>query len=190
MNRGEAAKCVQRICDSMDDARAALLDLYEREGWRALGYASWRECVTAEFQQSQSYLYRELTAARIEREFSPKGEMTPLPERHARELAPLSADERRAVVAEVTATGQPLTAARIAAVVLRRAAERADPVAVLRNGEAAINDAEAADERADAVAEVLRLLARAVNRCAYIDGARAAAVLRLIQEAAAAAAKL
>ena len=40
--------------------------------WQALGYASWRECVTAEFGDSKAYLYRQLTAAVIERELVPR----------------------------------------------------------------------------------------------------------------------
>ena len=63
MTKDEARECVNAIIRCLNDARELVLDLYEREGWRALGYASWRECVTAEFPQySQSYLYRQLEA--------------------------------------------------------------------------------------------------------------------------------
>ena len=67
MSRDEARQCVVRIAHHLEEARALLLELYEREGWRALGYDSWRACVTAEFAESQATLYRQLTAARIER---------------------------------------------------------------------------------------------------------------------------
>src|SRR5205807_1142448 len=61
MTRDEARQCVERINHHLDEARALLLDLYEREGWRALGYASWRECVAGEFPKwRQSYLYYQL----------------------------------------------------------------------------------------------------------------------------------
>src|SRR5205823_5147590 len=49
MSREEARRCVERITRHLDEARALLLELYERRGWRALGYDSWRAC---EFSQS------------------------------------------------------------------------------------------------------------------------------------------
>lgn len=57
----------------------------EREGWKALGYESWRECAVAEFQISQSRIYQLLDAARI----STNLENKEMPEIHLRELAPL-----------------------------------------------------------------------------------------------------
>jgi len=58
MSRDEARRCVERITRHLDEARALLLELYEREGWRALGYASWRQYAVAEFSESQATLYR------------------------------------------------------------------------------------------------------------------------------------
>lgn len=82
-------------------ARMLLLDLYEREGWRALGYDSWRSCAVEEFSQSQSYLYRQLDAAKTERLLLPSGVdfangETSIPESHLRELAPLAAADPEA----------------------------------------------------------------------------------------------
>lgn len=88
MTESEARECVKAINGHMNSARALLLDLYERRGWVALGYASWRECATAEFEQSQALLYRELQAAQIEQRISPMGEIGTIPER---QLRPLSA---------------------------------------------------------------------------------------------------
>jgi hypothetical protein len=85
----EARACVAVIRAHLTDARAALLDLYEREGWKALGYPSWRQCVVTEFGQHQSYLYRLLNAGLIEREVSPLGEIGTIPETHLRELGAL-----------------------------------------------------------------------------------------------------
>jgi hypothetical protein len=90
-----------------------------RRGWVALGYESWRECVAAEFGQSQAYLYRQLAAAMIERElldFSPMGEKLDdrlcdrIPERQLRPLAALPTKEaRQEAYAEATeaAKGKP-----------------------------------------------------------------------------------
>lgn len=68
MGRDEAQALVTRIKRNLDGMRADLLDLYEREGWRALGYDSWRACAGAEFGASAATLYRHLEAAEIERD--------------------------------------------------------------------------------------------------------------------------
>jgi site-specific DNA-methyltransferase (adenine-specific) len=106
MTGDEARTCVIGINAHLDQARSLLLALYEREGWRALGYDSWRACVTAEFQQSQAHLYRQLQAARIEREISPIGETLPvLPEWHLRQIAQLPPFERREVAIAIAQNG-------------------------------------------------------------------------------------
>jgi hypothetical protein len=43
MSRDEARQCVVHIAHHLEAARALLLELYKREGWRALGYDSRRE---------------------------------------------------------------------------------------------------------------------------------------------------
>jgi site-specific DNA-methyltransferase (adenine-specific) len=106
MSRDEARQCVEQINRHLDEARALLLDLYEREGWRALGYASWRACVMSEFQQSQAHLYRQLHAARIERDISPIGEtLPPLREYHLRQIAQLPPEERQEVALAIVRDG-------------------------------------------------------------------------------------
>ena len=75
MSATEARDCVAAINDAYAQAgnalvvlRQQILTLLEGEGWRALGYDSWRACVVAEFQQRQSRFYELLTEARIERQ--------------------------------------------------------------------------------------------------------------------------
>lgn len=94
MSTDEARECVAKINGHMNSARALLLDLYERRGWVALGYQSWRECVTAEFEQTQTHLYRQLAAAEIERRISPIGEIGVIPETHLRPLVKLTPMEQ------------------------------------------------------------------------------------------------
>ena len=94
MNAAEARACVESINSSINNARAMLLDLYERQGWKALGYESWRACVVVEFEQSKTHLYRQLQAAEIERTVSPMGEIGQIPERQLRPLAALPPAER------------------------------------------------------------------------------------------------
>ena len=97
MDAAEARACVTAINARLNGARQLLLELYEREGWRVLGYDSWRECVVAEFQQSKTHLYRQLEAARVEREISPIGEMPSLSDYHLVRLPRLPAQDRREV---------------------------------------------------------------------------------------------
>jgi len=84
----EAREVVDKINANMNNVRYLVLDLYEREGWSALGYGSWRECVTAEFKNSQAYLYRQLEAAQAEKVISPIGE-NEIPESQLRPLTKL-----------------------------------------------------------------------------------------------------
>ena len=85
----EARECVDKIKTNMNNVRELVLVLYEREGWTALGYQNWRECVTAEFQSSQAYLYRQLEAAQTEKVISPIGEKKEIPESQLRPLTKL-----------------------------------------------------------------------------------------------------
>lgn len=125
MTEREARQCVDVIRHGVESVRQSLYELYQREGWQALGYASWRECVTAEFGQSQRYLYRELDAAKVEVNIS-CGEVWPMgqiPERQLRPLAALPPDEQREAWerAVETAPGGKVTGAHVAAVVAEQA---------------------------------------------------------------------
>lgn len=75
MTKDEAEICVSDINTNVDDAgkalaqaRTKLLDLYEREGWKALEYANFRACAAERFPKwSQPYVYMQLKAATITR---------------------------------------------------------------------------------------------------------------------------
>ena len=87
MTEEEARTCVEQINQNLANVRALLLELHEREGWRALGYDSWSQCVQAEFgDRHRSYLYRQLDAARIEAGSDRIG-VGDLPESHLRVIA-------------------------------------------------------------------------------------------------------
>lgn len=96
MTTDEARQCADDIRRGMADVRHLLLDFHEREGWRALGYESWRECAMTEFGYGQSHVYELLNAARVERNISAAAEK-PLPERQLRPLAPLEPSAQREV---------------------------------------------------------------------------------------------
>ncbi len=68
MDATEARAVVTRIKTRIDLARGELLELKDREGWKALGYKSWRQCAEAEFGASTATLYRQLEAAEIARD--------------------------------------------------------------------------------------------------------------------------
>ncbi len=97
MTADEARSAVMAINQHMNSARAILLDLYERRGWVALGYMSWRECVAAEFDQSQRALYYVLQAAQVERNIQPVLQdfaKTHIPDSQLRLLATLTPMEQ------------------------------------------------------------------------------------------------
>ncbi|MDE2097201.1 MAG: hypothetical protein KGL39_08135 [Patescibacteria group bacterium] len=105
MNRREAVECLSRIKAGLDGVRnnvegikADLLELQEREGWRALGYANWRACASAEFNRSQSQVYRLLSSAKVEKQIShgakKECDAEPIPERVTRPLTHVPVEVR------------------------------------------------------------------------------------------------
>lgn len=115
MNADEAQLCARQIRSGITNVSRLLLELYERDGWKALGYATWRECAMAEFGFKQSHAYRLLAAAEVERNISPIGENQPIPESVLRPLTALEPDQQReayAKAATATPDGKP-TAAQV-----------------------------------------------------------------------------
>lgn len=115
MSHAEASECANAIRQNLGNLRRLVLDLYDRQGWIALGYSTWRECVTTEFKFSQSRLYQLLDAARIEQNISTIVETTSVLESHLRPLSPLAPDVQRLVLQSAldTAPNGKLTAAHV-----------------------------------------------------------------------------
>ena len=115
MTRVEARACVDRIKGHCEGLAAALAELHDREGWRALGYETWRDCIYQEFNLSKQRAHQLLnlhTVAQMLASTNQPGstlvDPPRLPETHARELARLRDDPERmrSVHAEVQeATG-------------------------------------------------------------------------------------
>ncbi len=126
MSRAEAQTLVQEIRADVNALGEKLLRLKDGRGWKALGYSSWRECVAAEFKQSQSQLYRLLHAVEINHQLQGVDPALPeLPERHVRELNKLaSAQEKveayRDAMALAQTQGKAQPSARDIAVVVQR----------------------------------------------------------------------
>lgn len=97
MTRDEARACIESMHRSVEHFRAKACELHEREGWKALDYETWGECVAAEFDQGRNYIYRQLAAALIEREVLPMGNIGAIPERQLRPLLQIPAGERKPV---------------------------------------------------------------------------------------------
>jgi hypothetical protein len=116
MTAEEARACCDKITMHLVVARNLIMDLYAREGWRALGYASWRECVTTEFGRHQSTLYRQLQAAQVEQNLFATCETETIPDSVLRALAPLSPEAQRDLAAIIDLhhinAGQALEAVR------------------------------------------------------------------------------
>jgi len=94
MTEAEALAAEREIITTGNRLRALLVSFYERRGWAALGYGSWRAWASARLGQHEATAYRELTAGLVEREISPIGEKSigTIPESHLRPLAPLRDD--------------------------------------------------------------------------------------------------
>lgn len=116
MDEAEARAVVTRIKTRIDITRGELLELHDREGWRALGYGSWGACVKAEFEGSSTALYRQLAAAKIEREvFGDSRIGNPVPASQLEAVKDLPTEEKRAAFqrADELAGDQPRTAKHI-----------------------------------------------------------------------------
>lgn len=162
MTREEARACAGRVRSSLEGARVALLELYEREGWRALGYDSWRACAEAEFSLSRSRVWQLLAAARLERELADAGPDPPpgpVPERALRPLAGLDPETRREVWADaVDAAGDAVPSGPDVEELARLAREAA--LALGEAGRGRLAEAEARAASREEAAARTRSLAR------------------------------
>lgn len=126
LSKEEARQIVTNINRRMEQSRRDLLELYDRGGWHALGYSSWGSCVKAEFEGSSTALYRQLAAAKIEREvFGDSRIGNPVPASQLEVVKDLPTEQKRAAFqrADELAGDQPRTARHIT----QAAAEIAQP---------------------------------------------------------------
>src|SRR5690606_35842093 len=105
-----------QVASAANHLRVVLYDGYRRHAWKALGYASWTECLRAiadEYGLTERRLWQLHTANEIEAALN-HGSVGDLPERHLRELARVP-PEQRAEVLDAAAANGPVTAAGIRA---------------------------------------------------------------------------
>lgn len=73
MTTNEARTAVDQINRHASEIGRLLLDLKERDGWRALGYDTWTACLRQEFVQSRQWLYVLMKAAPVQERMAEQG---------------------------------------------------------------------------------------------------------------------
>lgn len=135
LTKPEATKLRKRILSSAESCGNDLIEYHDRDGWRAEGYASFKEACEkgmAEIFGSRSTIYRLMQQAAVSANVSQGRDTVELPQTQAAALATLPAAEQREAFAEAAATsgnGAAATAAVVAAVDKRTTKKAANPVA-------------------------------------------------------------
>lgn len=162
MSKSEADACCERIRGGMTSIGDELVNLYEREGWRAQGYSSFRECATGEFGGHQATLYRQLEAAQVARELEADPVFA-----HVRKIEDVSGRQLRALsrapegsraevldVAVKAANGKPTEAVVKAAVDAKLARPKATPAELVKTVVNGVTKADRAIEKARAAGKI------------------------------------
>jgi hypothetical protein len=95
MDEAEARSATARIQRTAGELRREIFEFNVRQGWKALGYDSFRAWALAELDQSVRHAYRQLAAAETEADLGETIGHTP--EAHLRPLAGVPTDDRPAV---------------------------------------------------------------------------------------------
>jgi hypothetical protein len=128
LTKPQAMKICEQIRAGLGSVSDLLVELHEGEGWKTLGYGSWKECCEKEFQHSAWWANRQLRVAEVRRALPPPQakkskaceihtvlQPNPPKDSHLIELEKVPENQRLAVLAwaEEKADGKPLTAAMI-----------------------------------------------------------------------------
>lgn len=117
----EAQECVDQINANLTNVRQLVVELHDRDGWTALGHASWTECVQKEFKQAERYIFYQYKAAEIELNVSycTIVQLGAIPEGQLRPLSKLEPQQQRDAWAKAveTAPDGKVTAAHVSKVV-------------------------------------------------------------------------
>jgi hypothetical protein len=138
LTKAQAMSLCDRIRKGLDDVSQLIYDLHEGQGWTALGYMTWKECVAMEFHHSEWWGKNQLRIAEVRKALPPppqapergKGQggapphLSPQSGRALSELAKVPEAGRPAVLARAAehSDGKPPTAKDI-----RRAAKPPKP---------------------------------------------------------------
>jgi hypothetical protein len=113
----EARQKVNNVKSCLSIARSELLDLRDRDGWRALGYESWEEFGATEFDYSVQYLNRITTADSIQKSLETIVSEGEIKETHLRPLTSIPENERAAIWEEANRKAEELGKERTAKMV-------------------------------------------------------------------------
>lgn len=117
----EAQECVDQINANLTNVRRLVVELHDRDGWTALGYASWTECVQKEFKQAERYIFYQYKAAEIEMNVADCTivQLGAIPEGQLRPLSKLEPQQQREAWTKAveTAPDGKMTAAHVSKVV-------------------------------------------------------------------------
>jgi hypothetical protein len=127
----EARECADRINAGINNVRQDVVALHDLDGWTALGYESWNDCVEQEFKQCRSYIFYQLKAAQIEQNLgkSTKVDSEQIPERQLRPLSKLEPAQQREAWQKAVSTAPEgkVTAAHVSKVVREMSGEQPKP---------------------------------------------------------------
>lgn len=123
MTPKRARDVVKEINKNLQSAGELLLEFRDQEGWKALGYKSFKEACEKEFKEqygSRAQVYRLMTQAEVSTNVSPNGD-THVPVGQAVHLGRLPADEQKDALDEAKEkSGGTPTTADVKAAVSRR----------------------------------------------------------------------
>lgn len=132
----EARECADRINAGINNVRRDVLELHDRDGWSALGYKSWTECVQREFKQAERYIFYQFKAGQIEQNLNDSAksnctivQLGSIPEGQLRPLARLEPSQQREAwqKAVETAPEGKVTAAHVSKIVKEITGEQPKP---------------------------------------------------------------
>jgi hypothetical protein len=98
MTAAEAETCIASIGNHLNTALLEAKRLYDGQGWRALGYDSFAQCMRERLGVQKAQAYRLLQAAQVKVNLideSPIGDSSIIPESQLRELAILETAEQQ-----------------------------------------------------------------------------------------------
>lgn len=116
MTAAEAEQSIERLRGHLGAVRQEALRFHEGQGWKALGYDSFADCMQDRLGYSKRHSYQLLDAARIENNLSAPWRTEPIPERHLRPLSAIpDPEDQREVwrVANETAPNGKLTGSHV-----------------------------------------------------------------------------
>lgn len=121
MTKDQARKVTDEINSNVASASVLLLDLYERDGWKALGYKTWTDYCVKELEVSRQRGYQLVNAARLAEQTSTVVD-APLSEAALRELGGIPAAQVPEVVIEAVQIAAERGAAKPTAADIKEAA--------------------------------------------------------------------